>query len=589
MSDMTKRSGIARAGVSLVLVVGLSAACVPAAIAYSAEATEQAQEQAVAQTATAEYQKTEVVYATLSATGMAEGVYVVNQFDVSTAGRIVDFGLYDEVRNLTDQGELVQAGGSVAFGTDAGAFYYQGNVEPGEVKLPWDVHVSYTLDGKAIQPEELAGKSGALKVHLTTTPAAGADEAFLDSYMLQATFTLDGATTSDIVAEGATIASSGMDRTVAFTVLPGQNASCTLEAQVTDFEMAGASIVALPYSMAMELPDTDSMESQMQELSDAMAQLNSGTAELASGSEEFADGLNAYAQGAATIAQYSSMVNSGLAQIAVGMTVENMQQMAGALGAMADGLDSLALGLTAYQTRVNEFLGAYRSNELTEEEVDAFNDLPRDENVDADTREAIRKMAEVYSAAATLDGWLSKSSAVGVPTLSDVMSVACGSASTQGSLSYFAAQLRVIAASIYSSDQNAQTLATAAAGLQALSSQYTELNAGIAGLASGASALGEGYAQLNDGVSELADGMAQLNGATISLPATMRAEIEALMADYDFPEFEPASLVDERNDEHMKAVQFVMTTASIEVPQPEAEEAPEEEQTLLDRFFALFQ
>lgn len=575
MSDMTKRSGIARAGVSLVLVVGLSAACVPAAIAYSAEAAEQAQEQAVAQTATAEYQKTEVVYATLSATGAAEGVYVVNQFDVSTAGRIVDFGSYDEVRNLTDQGELVQAGGSVAFDTDAGAFYYQGNVEPGEVKLPWDVHVSYTLDGKAIQPEELAGKSGALKVHLTTTPAAGADEAFLDSYMLQATFTLDGATTSDIVAEGATIASSGMDRTVAFTVLPGQNASCTLEAQVTDFEMAGASIVALPYSMAMELPDTDSMTEGIGQLSSSISSLSDGMDKLDANAGSL---VRASASINGMFALIGSMIPSEddlgcLAQVGIPADLpERLDQAAAALDALRAKLDDLA----------DEYPGAYA-------ELDAIiKNLPT--AIDQDAIEAARAAVAGTDAEDEVEALISAYEAAGAALAGVKDAYGSGSAfagvdeaiSSLGGDSGYLAQLAGSLRSFADVIRQAQ-----ASGV--MPENLGELFSGLHAIVSGYGQFHSGLVDYIDGVSELADGMAQLNSATISLPATMRAEIEALMADYDFPEFEPASLIDERNDEHMKAVQFVMTTASIEVPQPEAEEAPEEEQTLLDRFFALFQ
>lgn len=570
-----RRSGAARAGVSLVLVVGLSAACVPGALAHSAEVAEQAQQQVVAQSATAEYEKTEVVYATLSAVGAVEGVYVVNQFDVSSAGSVVDFGPYGEVRNLTDQTDLVRSAGSVSFDVNEGAFYYQGNVEADKVKLPWDVHVAYALDGKTVQPGDLAGKSGALKIHLTTSPAAGADEAFLDSYMLQATFTLDGATTSNIVAEGATIASSGTDRTVAFTVLPGQNADCTLEAQVTDFEMTGVSIVALPYSMAMDMPSTDAMTDGIGQLSSSISSLSNGIGQL----DGNAGGL---VEASASINSMFGLVSGMLSareDLAALDQVEVLADLPERLDALADALDELRQKL--------EDLAAEYPDAFTQLDA-AVAGLPA--GTDSQAIEAARAAVAGTEAEADVEAL--------IQAYEQAEGAAAAVKDAYGNGQAFEGAQEVIASLVGEHG----FLATSAETLRNVASVVREVQASgamvenLGQLLDGVYALVDGYGQFHsglvsyiDGVGEVADGMAQLNSATISLPATMRAEIEKLMADCTFPEFEPASLVDARNDANMKAVQFVMTTGAIEVPQPQIEEACEEDQTILDRFFALFQ
>lgn len=82
--------------------------------------------------------------------------------------------------------------------------------------------------------------------------------------------------------------------------------------------------------------------------------------------------------------------------------------------------------------------------------------------------------------------------------------------------------------------------------------------------------------------------MDQLNASTSALPDTMKEQISELMADYDFPEFDPVSFMSSQNA-NVKAVQFVMTTAAIEKPEAPQEEQPEQEQTIWDRFLALFQ
>ena len=68
----------------------------------------------------------------------------------------------------------------------------------------------------------------------------------------------------------------------------------------------------------------------------------------------------------------------------------------------------------------------------------------------------------------------------------------------------------------------------------------------------------------------------------------MRERMGEMMADYDFPEFDPVSFVDERN-KNVTAVQFVLLTDAIEKPADEvSEKEPEPEPTMWDRFLALF-
>ncbi|NCB30405.1 MAG: hypothetical protein EOM66_03245 [Clostridia bacterium] len=109
--------------------------------------------------------KNEIVYATLEASGSVQAIYVVNQFNVTTAGTVVDHGNYASVTNLTNTALLSKQNGTVSFGADKGIFYYQGNMESTE--LPWLIDISYTLDGQEISPADLGGKSGRLAIHIS--------------------------------------------------------------------------------------------------------------------------------------------------------------------------------------------------------------------------------------------------------------------------------------------------------------------------------------------------------------------------------------------------------------------------------------
>jgi len=322
----------------------------------------------------------------------------------------------------------------------------------------------------------------------------------------------------------------------------------------------------------------------MQELSNAISEMDAGIADLAAGSAAFAEGLGLTADGAAGLASASSMINVGLEQLSQGLTVENMQTMAHGIEAVAAGVDSMGHVVGQYYSVTSSLANFYVP--LSEAEQQALTGLQ--DGTDAQ-KSLISKYSAAYSEIYKIKVLLGTNVGNGM-TLSDLMSLASAPESTQGSLKYMAAQLRVIAAGLDDGEQGAKSVSDAVAGLQALTYQYAQFDAGLAVFADGVAELNSNYALINEGTQQFAGGMSQLNQATIKIPATMRAEIEAMMADYDFPEFDPISFVDSRNDERMAAVQFVLTTDAIAVEEPDAveEEEPARE-TIVDRFFALFQ
>ena len=236
-----KKHPCLRTCVVALLTVTLSVACVPSALALAeGDAASSSSASAASASSAATYEKSEVVYATLAASGAPKAVYVVNRFDVEVPGTVVDHGDYTSVQNLTNETELARIGDATTFEAEAGTLYYQGDAA--NAALPWNVSLSYELDGKKMEADQLAGASGNLAVHVTTARNEAIDPAFYDSFMLQITFTLPGDVASDVEGEGATIAQSGEDATAAFTVLPGQDADFTLTAKVRNFKMPGGQL-----------------------------------------------------------------------------------------------------------------------------------------------------------------------------------------------------------------------------------------------------------------------------------------------------------------------------------------------------------
>lgn len=610
MNPSRTRSRISMA-LAACLAVALATAGAPAAAFAAASPS----------SPSATYEKSEVVYATLAASGKPEAVYVVNRFDVEAAGTVVDHGDYTDVQNLTNEIELTRQGDATTFEAEEGTLYYQGDAA--STTLPWNVSLAYELDGKKVEADHLAGASGDLSIQVSTARNDSVDSAFYDSFMLQITITLPGDVASDVAGEGATLASSGEDTTAAFTVLPGHDGDFTLTAKVKDFRMAGVQIAALPYSSVIEMPDTDQVVSGMASLSDAVSALADGTSSLAAGVDELTSGAQSLSSGAAAFGQglnqlsgsssqlvsASSEIGGALAAIANGLAgadlsqLDQLKQLPGGLNALADGLGELAKNATLVQQGYAQAFpaldGAVASipdGTLTAEQIGSLAAVAGASG-NPDDAATLNQLLANYEAAQTVKG-----------TYAATKAAFDGASQLLGSLPDALAQqeaaLRSMASSLDAAIGGGQLdqLSELAGGIAQLSGQYGQFHEGLAQYASGLSALAANYGQLESGTSELAggtgqlssgagelsSGMSQLNASTITLPDTMKEQIAEMMADYDFPEFDPISFMSPENA-NVDAVQFVMTTAAIEKPEePEAEE-PEQEQTIWDRFIALFQ
>lgn len=611
-----------RTGLAALLTVALSAACVPGALALAQDESvkEPGASGASAQPAsTATYRKSEVVYANLTASGKPEAVYVVNRFDVTGAGSIADYGDYTAVQNLTNQADLKRQGNATVFEAGEGAFFYQGDAA--RTALPWRVSLEYKLDGKTVPADQLAGASGALSIRVSTARNDAVPPAFYDSFMMQITFTLPGAVASDVTAEGATVASAGQDTTVAFTVLPGHDGDFELKAQVKDFRMAGAQIAALPYSSVIEMPDTSGMADGMTSLSDAVSQLAAGASSLASGASALSSGVQGLSSGATSFGQglaqldsssgalvgASSQIKTAFDAMSAALSkidpaqLEQFKQLPDAIDQIADGLEVLARQAHAVQQEYSQAMTALDgaiegllANAPTQGQIDSLKEYVKGDSSQAET---VQKLLSVYEAAQAV-----KTAYVeGKPAFDDADNALSASAvALDQQVAALRAAAKLLDAAV--ADGRVDQLVQVVEGLSQLPASYGQFHDGLVQYTSGVSALAASYGDLESGTSSLAGGarqlsggagslsggLGQLNATTITLPETMRKQIEEMTAEFDFPEFDPVSFVSPDN-KNVAAVQFVMSTAAIEKPEAPQEEESKAEPTLWDRFLALFQ
>ncbi|WP_280770047.1 YhgE/Pip domain-containing protein [Salipaludibacillus daqingensis] len=567
---------------------------------------------------TGEYSsKDEVVYATLSPSGERQEVYVVNIFDVMQEGNISDFGTYSNLKNLTDLSEIEQKEDTVEFTAPEGKFYYQG--DKNDAYLPWDISISYLLDGNKIDPEELAGKDGDAEIKIQTSANENVDSVFFDNYLLQISLHLEPEIFDNIETEDGVVANAGKNKQVTFTVMPEQAGELTMKADVVDFELQGMDIVAVPQSMSIDAPDMDDMTGEITSLTDAIkkisngvGELNNGVSDLNSGVASLRDGSGEYEKGISDIdgASYelidaSESIDEGLATMSTSlnessgeMDVTELRELPDGLSQLADGLHQTVNGLdnlnenytVAYST-LDEAMVAIPDYDITEEEIEALYMSGADSDV-------VDQLVETYAAARTAKGTYSavkEAFAAVEPSLDEV----------SGSIEEMANTMESMATEIGSSVEDmdaADSIGELQEGLATLSNNYKEFHDGLVSYTNGVGQLSSSYkdihagivelsggtGELEDGVEELDTGTDTLYESTKDMPDQMQEEVDEMIADYDKSDVDTVSFVSAEN-EKINSVQFVIKTESIEKEEQESNEEQEEEQKgFWDRLMDLF-
>lgn len=312
--------------------------------------------------------KEEVIYVMTDAEGNVENVNVVNIFG---KGDVTDYGDYSSVKMLTSTEPITQDGDKITFTTQKDKVYYQGTLE--DSQIPWNIEITYTLDGKEISPEELAGQSGTLKIHILITENTEADSTFYDNYALQAAFTLDTTRCENIVAEGATLANVGADKQVSYTILPGKGLDAEITADVVDFEMDAAAINGVKLDLNIEIDDSELMD-KVSEIQDASTDLNDGAKELKDGAGDLNDGAKELKDGTVDLNDGAKKLRDGAKDLQDGAsdlydgvnTLDNgINSLKSGIGTVQDGLNTLngkSADLTGGSTQMLEALKTIQSS-----------------------------------------------------------------------------------------------------------------------------------------------------------------------------------------------------------------------------------
>ena len=243
-------------------------------------------------------QKEEVVYVTMDSEGKTENISVVNIFP---KGGVFDYGDYENVKILNSSIDFEQRGDLVTFDSDKDRLYYEGDLK--NLSMPWDITIEYYLNDEKMSAEEIRGKAGDARIHLSVKENEDFDRDFYKNYALQISTKLSTADFKDIVSNEATMANEGEQKLLNFLSLPNSGLEADITFTTDDFYFDGFSINGVNLNLNVDL-DKFGIDEKIDKLSNGVTDLNDGakklddnSSELRTSTEKINDGIVKYVYG----------------------------------------------------------------------------------------------------------------------------------------------------------------------------------------------------------------------------------------------------------------------------------------------------
>lgn len=323
--------------------------------------------------------KEESVYVKADASGNPTKTEVeVTLRDISGTDLIEDRSILRDVKNTKgDEEYSTTSDGRILWENHGDNIEYKGLSDEA---LPVDVNVTYYLDGVQIQPEQLAGKSGDVRIRFdyvnraVQTNAENGREVHVPFLALSAVI-LPSDHFSNIEAENGKVLDMEDQSAVIGFALPGLMDSLRLTdyepteeidlpeyveitAHAEDFELDfTATVVTTGLFEDLEekdLDDLEEMSDDMDELTDASGELADAAGEIADGGEEFKSYLEQYFEGVGKLAEGAGTLDLGMQQLQKnsGQLVKGSSELEKGLTQMDKALS--AIDLSKFSSKENE-------------------------------------------------------------------------------------------------------------------------------------------------------------------------------------------------------------------------------------------
>lgn len=279
----------------------------------------------------------EAVYANLDYYGTVDSVSVVKGCTMNGNTDIVDYGNYDDVTNMSNKVKPTIENGKVAWklpeGTDQ--FYYECETKDLATHIPWNLDVTYKLNGVETAGEDLAGASGMVTIDIKATPNKNAPEYYRNNLILSCATMVDMSKSLSIDAPGSQLQSVGTYKAVVFMAMPGEEGNFEVNIGTDSFESMGVFFMMVPATlesldMISDVADVkDTVRDSVDAISDSTDVILDSLQGMKSGLEQVQSGAKSAQEAKAT---YDSQKDGLKANMDA--TIDSMYNLSLSLSAM---------------------------------------------------------------------------------------------------------------------------------------------------------------------------------------------------------------------------------------------------------------
>lgn len=313
--------------------------------------------------------KDESVYLISDANGNVNKTIVVDHLkNKDKKDTLEDASNLSDIENVKGKEKFTQSGDKLTWQAGGKDIYYQGTAteEP-----PVTQKVTYYLDGKEISPEDLAGKSGKVKIRFDYTNTTSYTETVNgEKQTVSVPFAAvtglvlgDGFENIEVTNGKAEVSDSSS--VVLGYALPGLKDSLGIKdgdldgdvnipeymemtADVKNFSMPAAMTFVVNASdyVSTDGIDTSDLDDMINDLKDASTQLQDGSKTLAEGTDTLSDGLSTLQSKLGTFASGVGTLQSGLKAYTDGVSTLSggLNTLGNSTGALVSGADKLNSG-----------------------------------------------------------------------------------------------------------------------------------------------------------------------------------------------------------------------------------------------------
>ena len=329
--------------------------------------------------------KQETVYQTLDANGKPTDTVVSDWLkNAGTNSELKDISNLEDISNTKGDEEFTQDGKELTWNTASEDIYYQGKTEK---ESPVGIELSYKLDGRDVNVNDIAGQSGKLEINIKYTNSSkktvkidGKETDIYTPFVMVTGMILPVEKFKNISIDNGNVISEGDNNIVVAYGLPGLAESLDLDnldlgkdvsidlgklsdkitdtvkitADVENFEMKSSYTIATSEFFSDldldKIDGTDELSDKMDELSDAAKELVNGSGKIESNLSKLDNKFGDYSDAIDTLDKSAGKLDKGAGKLKKGINsyTEGADQLLDGVITYADGTKTLAKSAKEY-------------------------------------------------------------------------------------------------------------------------------------------------------------------------------------------------------------------------------------------------